>query len=102
MTDEHASYVGIDKHFASHDSINHSHKEYVRGIIHTNFAESYHSLLKRSIFGAYHHISKEHLHRYLREREFHWNRRDASDGERTVDAIIGAKGKRLTYRAPLQ
>ena len=100
MTDEHASYVGLDKHFASHGSVNHSQKEYVRGIIHTNFAESYHSLLKRSIFGAYHHISKKHLPRYLREREFHWNRRHASDGERTVDAIRGAKGKRLMYREP--
>ena len=40
------------------------------------------------------------LPHYLREHEFHWNRRHASDGERTVDAIKGAKGKRLLYRAP--
>ncbi len=101
MTDEHASYVGLEKHFASHGSVKHSKKEYVRGIIHTNFAESYHSLLKRSIFGAYHHISAKHLPRYLREREFHWNRRHATDGERTADAIRGAKGKRLMYRHPI-
>ena len=100
MTDEHASYVGLDKYFDSHQSVNHSKKEYVRGIIHTNFAESYHSLLKRSIFGAHHHISKKHLSRYLREREFHWNRRKTTDGERTVDAIRGAKGKRLMYTTP--
>lgn len=100
MTDKHASYRGLDKHFASHQSVDHS-KEYVRGIIHTNFAESYHSLLKRSIIGTHHHISTTHLARYLREREFHWNRRQATDGDRTVDAIRGAKGKRLMYQAPM-
>ena len=69
-------------------------------IVHTNFAESYHALLKRSIIGTHHHISEKHLSRYLREREFHWNRRKATDGERTFDAISGAKGKRLMYRTP--
>ncbi len=100
MTDENPSYEGLDNHFAGHHAVNHS-ETFVRGlIIHTNFAESYHSLLKRSIFGAYHHFSTKHMPRYLREREFHWNRRKATDGERTVDAIRGAKGKRLTYQTP--
>lgn len=80
--------------------MNHS-ETFVRGlIIHTDFAESYHSLLKRAIFGAYHHFSVKHMPRYLREREFHWNRRTASDGARTIDAIRGAKGKKLTYHQP--
>ena len=100
MTDENPSYEGLDDHFHAHHAVNHS-ETFVRGmIIHTNFAESYHSLLKRSIIGTHHHISTKHLSRYLREREFHWNRRKASDGERTVDAIRGAKGKRLMYRSP--
>ncbi len=100
MTDENPSYEGLDDHYAGHHAVNHS-ETFVRGlIIHTNFAESYHSLLKRSIFGAHHHISTKHMSRYLREREFHWNRRKATDGERTVDAIRGAKGKRLMYQTP--
>jgi ISXO2-like transposase domain len=99
MTDKHKAYKGLDKHFASHDAVDHS-KENVRGIIHTNFAESYHSLLKSSIIGTHHHISTTHFARYLQEREFHWNRRKATDGERAVDAIQGAKGKRLMYREP--
>lgn len=100
VTDENMSYEGLDKHFAGHHSVNHS-KTFVRGlIVHTNFAESYHALLKRSIIGTHHHISEKHLSRYLREREFHWNRRKATDGERTFDAISGAKGKRLMYRTP--
>src|SRR3546814_867020 len=91
----------LDKHFAGHHSVNHS-QTFVRGlIVHTNFAESYHALLKRSIIGTHHHISEKHLSRYLREREFHRNRRKATDGERTFDAISGAKGKRLMYRTPV-
>ena len=100
MTDGHPSYKGLGKHFPAHSTIDH-YKEYVRGIIHTNFAESYHSLLKRSIFGTHHHLSKKHLPRYLREREFCWNLRHATNGERTVAAIQGAKGKRLMYREPM-
>ncbi len=101
MTDENPSYEGLDDFFKAHHTVNHS-ETFVRAvIIHTNFAESYHSLLKRSIIGTHHHMSAKHLPRYLREREFHWNRRKATDGERTVDAIRGAKGKRLTYYKPL-
>ncbi len=37
-------------------------------------------------------MSTKYLGRYLREREFHRNRRKTTDGERTVDAIRGAAG----------
>lgn len=101
ITDENMSYQGIDKHFASHHTVNHS-ETYVRALIfHTNFAESYHSLLKRGIVGSFHHVSEKHLPRYLREFEFRWNRRTATDGERTADAIRGTRGKRLIYRKPI-
>ncbi len=99
VTDSHASYRGIAKHFASHSAVDHS-KEYVRGVVHTNFAESYHSLLKRGIVGTFHHISEKHLPRYLREFEFRWNSRKDTDGERTEAAIRGAEGKRLMYADP--
>ena len=72
----------------------------MRGVIHTNFAESYHSLLKRGIFGTFHHVSEKHLHRYLSEFAFRWNSRKATDGARTAEAIIAAEGKRLYYRDP--
>lgn len=102
VTDAHMSYEGLDKHFKAHHAVDHS-KHYVRAVIlHTNFAESYHSLLKRGLIGTFHHVSQEHLPRYLREFEFRWNSRKASDGERTVGAIKGARGKRLTYHKPTQ
>jgi hypothetical protein len=101
ITDEHRAYTGIERHLASHHTVDHS-KSYVRSIIfHTNFAESYHSLLKRGIVGSFHHVSAKHLSRYLREFEFRWNSRSATDSERTVAAIRGADAKRLTYRTPL-
>jgi transposase-like protein len=100
ITDEHRGYDGLEDHFKAHHTVNHS-ETYVRGVIfHTNFAESYHALLKRSIIGTHHHISEKHMSRYLREREFHWNLRKATDGERTFEAIRGGKGKRLKYRVP--
>lgn len=101
VTDKFPGYHGIDSIFRSHQSVDHS-KEYVRGLVHTNFAESYHSLLKRGIFGTFHHISDRHLPKYLREFEFRWNTRDISDGERAMLAIQGAQGKRLRYKEPVK
>ena len=43
-------------------------------------------------------ISREHLSRYCDEISFRWDRRDMDDSERTVAAIQGGEGKRLTYR----
>jgi transposase-like protein len=98
MTDAHLSYEGLSEYFAGHHTVDHS-KTFVRGVImHTNFAESYHSLLKRGIIGAFHHISDKHLPRYLAEFDRRWNTRKERDGARTVDVIGTAIGKRLTYK----
>ena len=101
VTDALASYKGLHYRFAGHGVIDHS-REFVRGVIHTNFAESYFSLFKRSSFGSYHHISQKHMSRYLREAEFKWNSRNKSDGERSCDAIRGSQGKRLVYKEPVR
>ena len=98
MTDSYWSYKGLGKEFAAHGVVDHS-REYVRGIIHTNFAESFFSLLKRGILGSFHHVSERHMPRYLAEFDFRWNRRDMTDGERLEEVIRGAEGKRLTFHA---
>ncbi|MBC9035153.1 IS1595 family transposase [Sphingomonas sp. JC676] len=101
ITDAHLSYEGIGEYFAGHHTVDHS-KTFVRGVImHTNFAESYHSLLKRGIIGAFHHVSDKHLPRYLAEFDRRWNTRKERDGARTVDVIGTAIGKRLTYKATI-
>src|SRR4051794_17443976 len=100
-TDQSPVYTKIGKGFASHETVNHSIKEYVRGDAHTNTVEGYFSIFKRGIYGIYHHVSEEHLKRYLAEFDFRYNERIAlgvSDQERTEKAIKGAVGRRLTYR----
>jgi len=99
VTDDMLSYRGIGSEFAGgHDTVAHSTKEYVRGDIHTNTAESSFAILKRGIMGIYHSVSKEYLHRYLWQFDFLWNLRKMDDGERTALAIKAAEGKRLMYR----
>ena len=84
--------------------MNHSAEEYVRAYFwHTNTAENYFSILKRGIYGCYFHVSEAHLHRYTAEFDFRHNNRIAlgvDDLERADRALIGAKGKRLTYATP--
>ena len=101
MTDEHQSYKEIGREFISHDSVNHSLDEYVRGSVHTNTVEGFNSIFKRGMKGVYQHCAEKHLHRYLSEFDFRYSNRVAlgvNDGERADIAIRGAAGKRLTYR----
>jgi transposase-like protein len=102
-TDESPVYYKIGEGFASHQTVVHSIGEYVRGDAHTNTVEGYFSIFKRGIYGVYHHVSQQHLKRYLCEFDFRYNERIAlgvSDGERAAKAIRSAAGKRLTYRQP--
>ena len=51
--------------------------------------------------GTYQHCKEKHLHRYLAEFDFRYNNRSAlgvEDEERATKAVVGAKGKRLTYK----
>jgi transposase-like protein len=100
-TDESGVYWKAGERFASHRTVNHAQKEYVRGDASTNAAEGYFSVLKRGIYGIYQHVSEEHLHRYLAEFDFRHNNRIAlgvNDTERAEQALHGVVGKRLTYR----
>ena len=75
ITDENRAYRSIGKHFAVHDWVNHSHKEYARGDIHNNTAESFSAILERAKQGVFHYLSKKHLSRYLHEIGFRWDHR---------------------------
>jgi transposase-like protein len=101
MTDEAAMYRSIGKSFRHHFTVEHGIGEYVRGGIHTNTIEGYFSVFKRGIVGTYHHVSQQHLKRYLAEFNFRYNERAAlgtNDNGRTVKALAGIVGKRLMYR----
>jgi transposase-like protein len=99
LTDEHSAYRGIGSEFAGgHETVCHGTKEYCRGDVHTNTAESSHALVKRGIVGIYHNVSREYLHRYLWQYDFLWNNRRLNDGERTIAGIKASEGKRLLYK----
>ena len=102
MTDDAPVYLPIGEMYAGHGTVNHSIEEYVRGFFwHTNTVENYFSILKRGITGTYHHVSQQHLKRYLAEFDFRYNERSklgVEDAERMSKSIGGIVGKRLTYR----
>jgi hypothetical protein len=104
-TDESNLYPAVGRTFDAHKTVKHSIEEYVRyedgEAIHTNSAEGYFSIFKRSMRGVYQHCKEKHLHRYLAEYDFRYNHRVAlgfNDRERATLAVKNAAGKRLTYR----
>lgn len=102
MTDTAGGYYHVGKEFASHGMVDHGADEYVRGQVHSNTVEGYFSILKRGIIGTYHHVSEQHLHRYLAEFDFRYSNRVAlgvDDRARSERALRGIVGKRLTYRS---
>ncbi|MGJ0513118.1 IS1595 family transposase [Methylocystis sp.] len=104
MTDEATVYSGIGKRFGAHHTVVHSANEYVRlgSYVHINTAESFFSIVKRGITGAYHHVSEAHLHRYMLEFDYRYNTRSMRDFDRMAASVPGIVGKRLTYRRPSQ
>jgi ISXO2-like transposase domain len=103
MTDEGGAAKKVGSEFKRHGFVNHSIGEYVRGDIHTNTMEGYFSIFKRGVYGTFHHVSQQHLKRYLAEFDFRYNEREAlgvGDAERMSKSIGGIVGKRLTYRRP--
>jgi transposase-like protein len=102
MTDETGVYDFLGKEFGRHSTVNHRDKEYARReddgtVASVNTVEGFFSLLKRGVYGSFHHISKQHLHRYLSEFDFRYNTRDVDDGERRQFAIKQVVGKCLAY-----
>jgi len=104
-TDESRLYTVTGAEFDAHRTVKHSAKEYARRegdvVVHSNTIENVFSVFKRGMIGVYQHCGEAHLHRYLAEFDFRYNRRTAlkvTDTERAEDLLRGAVGKRLTYR----
>lgn len=101
MTDEMGAYpkamIKARIHGSKHKRINHSKGVYVDGNVTTNGVESAFSLFKRGIIGNFHRVSAKHLHRYLSEFEYRFNRRNAQDKFSQV-IMRTAQTSPLTYR----
>jgi hypothetical protein len=108
VTDE-GTAPSIGLRFARHDTVKHGAKEYARYLdedgekftVTTNTVEGFFGVFKRGMRGTYQHCAEKHLHRYASEFDFRYNNRirlGVNDVERTVRAVKGIVGKRLTYR----
>jgi transposase-like protein len=99
-TDEWAGYNGLSRDY-THETVAHSAGEYSRDGVHTNGIESVWAVLKRGLYGVYHHASPKHLHRYVDEAAFRLN--DGNVERHTLDRLESLTeatfGKRLTYKA---
>jgi transposase-like protein len=76
MTDKSYVFQRAGKQFSSHQTVYHLAKEYARGDVHINTAESFSSMLERTKKGVYHYMSKKHLQNYLNELSFRWTHRN--------------------------
>jgi hypothetical protein len=59
----------------AHDTVTHSRQEYVRGIVHSNSAESFNDRIRRTVIGVFHHISQTHVDSYFDEASFRTSQR---------------------------
>lgn len=82
--------------------MDHQTGEYVRGDVTTNPAENFFSQLKRSIDGTHHHVSVQHLDRYIDEFAFRYTYRNDTDTERMARLIGQTHGRRMSYKRPTQ
>ena len=95
-TDTSSSYQSLQGF--QHAAVNHSAGEFVRGQIHTNGIESFWALFKRGLYGTYHWMSREHLHRYLAEFCGRSNVRKRDTKDQLEWLARGLTGKRLTWK----
>ena len=97
-TDEHSSYQGMTQYL--HAVVNHSAKEFVNGMAHTNGIESVWAVLKRGFYGTYHSFSTKHLQRYVDEFAFRLNEGNVKNHTLTrIDALLSKTvGRRITYK----
>ena len=100
MTDEASGYQGMDGLFYSHETVNHGAGEYSRGGVHTNGIESVWALLKRGVYGTWHHVSAKHVARYVNEVTFRLNAGNVANHtlDRLDSFISAVDGQRLTYK----
>lgn len=71
-TDEHSGYATLPGYIRRH--VTHGKGQYVgAGNIHVNSVESMWAVLKRGVYGTWHHVSVKHLARYVNEATFRLN-----------------------------
>ena len=101
MADELGIYKKIGKDFDTHETVNHSAKEYSRGDVKTNTVEASFASLQRGLTGMFDSVREAHLQRHVTEFDFRWNTCQAlgfDDAQRAAVTLKNISGKHLTYR----
>ena len=78
MTDEFRAYSILPKVGFDRRTINHQ-KIFSDGFVHVNNLEGFWGILKRGIYGIYHHVSVKHLQKYVNEFVFRYENKDNSE-----------------------
>ena len=99
-TDESGYYTNLSVHGYHHLTINHSAKEYVRGMATTNGIESSWAITKRAWKGVYHHWSIEHGQLYMNEIAFRLGKGNVRlDTITRLESVFKAMfGETITYK----
>jgi len=105
ITDTLQAYTDLSKWY-NHKTVKHCAGEYNRDEkdkdgrtafkVNTNSIEGFWSIVKRTIIGTHHWISKKHLQRYLSDIQFRYNTKAFKDTDR-FDYFLGNTQGRLKY-----
>ncbi len=96
MTDEYRGYNILKRRF-THKKVNHSAKEFVSGMCHTNGIENFWSHLQRGVVGIYHWVSTPHLQSYVDEFSLRYNTRKHTTSSRFNLILNNVSGRKMTY-----
>lgn len=78
MSDEWRAFIAAGSDCVAHDTVCHSKREHVRGLVHVNSAEGFNARVRQTVAGVFHHISPQHADLYLTEIGFRWSQRIVS------------------------
>ena len=95
-TDEASAYLGMVEY--RHAAVKHSVGEFVKDMAHTNGIESFWAMLKRAYNGTFHHMSTQHLQRYVNEFAGRKSIREMDTINQMGSIVAGMVGKRLMYQ----
>lgn len=96
FTDSWRAYKNVYKIGFRHGAVNHMKGQYVRGKVHTNSIESVWAVLKRGVYGTYHHVSAKHMQKYVDEFCFRLSKGGTLP---FIEAVcLQASGKTLNYK----
>ncbi len=94
-TDESNLYKNDEQPY-NRKHVTHYKREWVKGNVHVNTVENFGSVMKRGVYGIYHHISYKHLQCYADEYSYRYNSRKITDAERFTISLQNIE-HRLTY-----